>query len=76
MAFHDSSSAAPASSSVGLRGNGAAHSAPRRDALLGSLRLRYGQALERGDREAQLEIYREAVYLGVQPEELSRPAAA
>jgi hypothetical protein len=43
----------------------------RRQALIESLRLRYLQAASRGDAEAKQALFKEAVYLGIQPQEFS-----
>lgn len=43
----------------------------RRQALIESLRQRYLQAESRGDAEAKQALFREAVYLGIQPQEFS-----
>jgi hypothetical protein len=41
---------------------------PRQQALVLSLRQRYEVARARGDAEAKRALFREAVYLGIQPE--------
>ncbi len=45
---------------------------PRRLALVESLRSRYRSAEERGDAEAKQALFKEAVYLGIQPDEFTR----
>ena len=40
----------------------------RRRTLISSLQLRYGEAQKRGDSKAKLVLFREAVYLGIQPQ--------
>lgn len=50
---------------------------PRRRTLIASLRVRFDQAVEREDAEAKQSLFKEAVYLGIQPEEFQDgPAAA
>jgi hypothetical protein len=44
---------------------------PRRQALVESLRQRYLEAESREDADAKQALFREAVYLGIQPEEFS-----
>lgn len=46
---------------------------PRRQALIDSLRSRYQQAERQGDATAKQALFKEAVYLGIQPEEFTRP---
>ena len=41
---------------------------PRRQALVESLRSRYQQAEQANDAEAKQALFKEAVYLGIQPE--------
>jgi hypothetical protein len=45
---------------------------PRHLALVESLRSRYRSAEERGDAEAKQALFKEAVYLGIQPDEFTR----
>ncbi len=45
---------------------------PRRQALIDSLRSRYQQAERQADAEAKQALFKEAVYLGIQPEEFTR----
>ncbi|MBM5825428.1 MAG: hypothetical protein FJ054_08730 [Cyanobacteria bacterium M_surface_10_m2_119] len=45
---------------------------PRRQALVESLRSRFLSADERGDAEAKQALFKEAVYLGIQPDEFTR----
>ena len=40
----------------------------RRRTLISSLQLRYRDAQKRGDAKAKLVLFREAVYLGIQPQ--------
>ena len=47
--------------------------ASRRQALVASLRSRYASAEQRQDAEAKQALFREAVYLGIQPEEFTPP---
>jgi hypothetical protein len=47
--------------------------ASRRQALVASLRSRYASAEQRQDAEAKQALFREAVYLGIQPEEFTMP---
>jgi hypothetical protein len=44
---------------------------PRRQALIDSLRSRYQQAERQADAEAKQALFKEAVYLGIQPEEFT-----
>jgi len=54
------------------RANGATASGdPRRPALVESLRSRYRSAEERGDAEAKQALFKEAVYLAIQPGEFT-----
>lgn len=46
----------------------------RRPALIASLRSRYADAEQRQDAAAKQALFREAVYLGIQPEEFMPPA--
>jgi hypothetical protein len=46
---------------------------PRRQALIDSLRSRYQQAERHADAEAKQALFKEAVYLGIQPEEFTLP---
>ena len=46
-------------------------SEPRRETLIASLRQRYLEAESRGDAEAKQALFKEAVYLGIQPQEFS-----
>lgn len=39
----------------------------RRQALIASLRLRWAAALKQGDASAKQALFKEAVYLGIQP---------
>lgn len=50
-----------------------ASSEAQRQTLIASLRLRYGEAERRDDAEAKQALFREAVYLGIQPEEFTAP---
>ena len=45
----------------------AASTEPRRQALLASLRLRWAAAQTQGDAAAKQALFKEAVYLGIQP---------
>lgn len=45
---------------------------PRRQALVESLRQRYRSAEERGDAAAKQALFKEAVYLGIQPDAFTR----
>ena len=47
---------------------------PRRPALIASLRSRYTAAEQRQDAEAKQALFKEAVYLGIKPEEFMPPA--
>jgi hypothetical protein len=50
---------------------------PRRQALIDSLRARFTLAVEREDASAKRALFKEAVYLGIQPEQFQDwPAAA
>ena len=40
----------------------------RRRTLISSLQLRYREALKRGDAKAKLMLFREAIYLDIQPQ--------
>jgi hypothetical protein len=40
----------------------------RRKTLISSLQLRYREAHNRGDAKAKLVLFREAIYLGIQPQ--------
>ena len=44
---------------------------PRRQSLVESLRSRYRSAEERGDAVAKQALFKEAVYLGIQPGEFT-----
>ena len=44
---------------------------PRRQALVDSLRRRFQQAEQANDAEAKQALFKEAVYLGIQPEEFT-----
>lgn len=46
---------------------------PRRQALVNSLRSRYRSAEERQDATAKQGLFKEAVYLGIQPAEFTGP---
>jgi len=46
---------------------------PRRQALIESLRLRYAEAVHRQDALAKQALFKEAVYLGIQPQLLEIP---
>ncbi len=46
---------------------------PRRPALIASLRSRYAAAELRQDAAAKQELFREAVYLGIRPEDFTPP---
>jgi hypothetical protein len=48
----------------------------RRQALVESLRLRFNQACQRRDAAAKQALFKEAVYLGIQPILLSPPLAS
>ena len=41
---------------------------PRQQALIASLRSRFAEALRSGDAEAKKALFKEAVYLGIQPD--------
>jgi len=41
---------------------------PRQQALIDSLRSRFAEALRSGDAEAKKALFKEAVYLGIQPD--------
>ena len=43
----------------------------RRDSMIRSLRDRYRKADERGDARAKQALFREATYLGIQPEQFT-----
>jgi len=45
---------------------------PRRQALVDSLRSRYEEAEQQHDAEAKQALFKEAVYLGIQPEEFTQ----
>ncbi|MEN9878899.1 MAG: hypothetical protein RLZZ158_1938 [Cyanobacteriota bacterium] len=45
---------------------------PRHKALLSSLRHRYLEAKRLGDAEAKQALFKEAVYLGIQPQEIEK----
>ena len=45
---------------------------PRRQALVESLRSRYSSAAALNDAEAKQALFKEAVYLGIQPEEFTQ----
>ncbi len=49
---------------------------PRQQALVRSLRQRYAEARSRGDTESKRALFREAVYLGIQPDLLEVEPAA
>ncbi len=51
-----------------------ASSDAQRDTLIASLRRRYAEAVLRNDAEAKQALFKEAVYLGIQPEEFTDPA--
>jgi hypothetical protein len=44
---------------------------PRRDALVESLRSRYLRAEDQDDADSKQALFKEAVYLGIQPEEFT-----
>ena len=44
------------------------HPDARRQPLISSLQLRYREAHNRGDAKAKLVLFREAIYLGIQPQ--------
>jgi hypothetical protein len=46
---------------------------PRRQAMVDSLRSRYRTAADRNDADAKQALFKEAVYLGIQPEEFTDP---
>ncbi|MFM7676451.1 MAG: hypothetical protein ACKO5F_12920 [Synechococcus sp.] len=48
---------------------------PRRQALIDSLRQRHQAALEQQDDAARQDLFREAAYLGILPEEFQEPPA-
>jgi hypothetical protein len=41
---------------------------PRQQALIASLRSRFAEAVRNGDAEARKALFKEAVYLGIQPD--------
>jgi len=41
---------------------------PRQQALIDSLRNRFSEAVRTGDAEAKTALFKEAVYLGIQPD--------
>lgn len=45
---------------------------PRRQAMVDSLRSRYEEAEQQHDAEAKQALFKEAVYLGIQPEEFTQ----
>lgn len=47
---------------------------PRRQAMVDSLRSRFQSADQRNDAEAKQALFKEAVYLGIQPEEFTAGA--
>ena len=47
---------------------------PRRQAMVDSLRRRFQSAEQRNDAEAKQALFKEAVYLGIQPEEFTAGA--
>ncbi|MFY8150106.1 MAG: hypothetical protein ACOVNL_12940 [Prochlorococcaceae cyanobacterium] len=48
---------------------------PRRQALVDSLRQRHQAAVQEGDDSARLDLFREAAYLGILPEEFQDAGA-
>lgn len=46
---------------------------PQREALVASLRQRYAQAVRDDDPQAKQALFKEAVYLGIQPEQFTQP---
>jgi hypothetical protein len=46
---------------------------PRRESLIASLRTRYGVADRKADAAAKQALFKEAVYLGIKPEEFTLP---
>ena len=47
---------------------------PQREALIASLRERYASAVRDDDAEAKQALFKEAVYLGIQPEQFTDKA--
>ena len=47
---------------------------PQREALIASLRERYASAVRDDDAEAKQALFKEAVYLGIQPEQFTGKA--
>lgn len=47
---------------------------PQREALIASLRERYATAVLQDDPEAKQALFKEAVYLGIQPEQFTQSA--
>jgi hypothetical protein len=48
---------------------------PRRQALIDSLRQRHRNAVQQNDDAARLDLFREAAYLGILPQEFQEPPA-
>jgi hypothetical protein len=48
-------------------------SEPQREALIASLRQRYANAVRDDDAQAKQALFKEAVYLGIQPELFTNP---
>jgi hypothetical protein len=46
---------------------------PRQQALIDSLRSRFAEAVRSGDAEAKKALFKEAVYLGIQPDLFDDP---
>ncbi|MFZ0408571.1 MAG: hypothetical protein WAM11_10745 [Cyanobium sp.] len=46
---------------------------PRHQALIASLKLRFAEAVRQRDAAAKQALFKEAVYLGIQPELLQLP---
>lgn len=44
---------------------------PQREALVASLRERYAQAVRNDDPQAKQALFKEAVYLGIQPDQFT-----
>lgn len=70
MNSSDSARADPFTTSSSASGASSGATA-RRAALVASLRSRFAEACRREDAAAKQALFREAVYLGIQPEEFS-----
>lgn len=46
---------------------------PQRDTLIASLRQRYAEAVRDDDAETKQALFKEAVYLGIQPQLFTEP---